>query len=46
MKQACKLKKEKAGLTDSHDMKNEYIRDSMLQDENMLMSKNVKLKYI
>ena len=34
--------KEKAWLTDSHEMKNEEIGDKILQDENMRKSQNVK----
>ena len=34
--------KEKSGLPDSHEMKNEDIRDAMLQDENMLKNQNLE----
>ena len=34
--------KEKAWLTDIHEMKNEEIGDKILQDENMRKSQNVK----
>ena len=38
---ACKITKEKTGLADRHEMKDEDIRDTMLQDENMMKIKNI-----
>ena len=47
MKKACNIMNEKAGLNDIHEMKEENIRDEMLQDENMLKGQNVELtRYI